>query len=133
MLFVFRVSCVSTIVRYWKQVRCITPAWIPPCEYSQAPTTSIEGKHVCTLSIRTEKSNGGLAISPDSTRLVVSNVSTHKIAVYSLIDGPGAFLSEVGGEGTIAGKFNSPRNICFSPRISSSMFIADSGNKRVQV
>lgn len=95
-------------------------------------STSIEGTFVRTLTIRDNHGNAGLAISPDGTRLVVSNEAEHTIAVYSLPDC--VFLTEFGGEGSAPGQFKYPMKICVSPLMGGNMFITDGGgNNRVQV
>lgn len=90
----------------------------------------IEGVHVRTLAIRNDTGNRGLAISPDGTRLAVSNYHSHEIAVYSLPDG--ALLSEFGGQGAAPGRFNYPQKMCFSPADGGNLFIADAANNRLQ-
>lgn len=57
-------------------------AWIDVVGFVvQAASASVEGTHARTLSIRTDKTNNGLADSADGTRLAVSNGETHNIAV----------------------------------------------------
>lgn len=53
------------------------------------------------------------------------------LTVYSLPDG--AMRSELYSYGTKPGEFQLPMKTCFSPRNPNNLFIADYGNKRVQV
>lgn len=92
---------------------------------------SILGTHLRTLVIKNSHSNTGLAISSDGSVMAVTNVSTHKVLVYSLLHG--ALRGEFGGKGSGMGQFNNPEKICFASRSSTNVFIADSDNKRVQV
>lgn len=94
---------------------------------SQPPTT-IEGTHVRTLAISRKDYNRGLAISPNGTRLVISNGYEQEIQVYRL---PGCTLEQKISKSS--GHFKAPQKICFSPRNNSSILIAEYENKHVQV
>lgn len=109
--------------------RCVLV--VLPDDLTVVQTASIEGIFVRSLTLRDREGNEGLAVSPDGTRLAVSNWNSSKIILYTLPDG--AFLAEFGGEGEEPGLFNNPQKMCFSKRTSGNLLIADCGNQRVQV
>lgn len=94
-------------------------------------TRSVIGLHVRTLTVRESSGNKGLAISPDGTRMVVSNFNTRRIAVYSLPDC--VLQAEFGGVGSAPGQFVNPDKICFPPHDSNRVLISDCLNQRIQV
>lgn len=99
--------------------------------YAQA-ASSIFGKHVRTLELHgSRKSYSGLAVSPDGSVIVLTNVVSHRIAVYGSSDG--ALRAEFGGYGREPGTFDRPRNVCFVPSRGSNILVADEFNERVQV
>lgn len=90
---------------------------------------SVNGTHVRTLVLR-KKGNTGLAISPDGTVMVISNVEVHVVSVYGLPDG--VWKAEFGGEGSGPAQFKRPFKLCFST-LSGNILVTDAGNRRVQV
>lgn len=98
-------------------------------------SSSIDGAPVRYIPLRggpdiAGRGHMGLAISPDGAVVVVSNPQTHKIYVYSTLDG--ALLNQFGARGRGPGQLCLPRKLCFSPR-SRNILVADYFNKRVQV
>lgn len=75
-----------------------------------------------------EGGNRGIVVNGNV--IAVSNVSSHKVCVYSL--STGALESEFGGSGRQPGQLTLPQKLCLSP-LTGNLFVADFGNTRVQV
>lgn len=91
--------------------------------------TEARGELVRTYTISEPKGNIGLVISPDGTRMLVSNESTSRISAYSTIDG--SLLFDIGGFGVAPGKYGCPARMCVTPR--DTILVAEYSNKRIQV
>lgn len=69
-----------------------------------------------------------LALSPDETRLYVSDVGTHQIHIFNAATG--SFIKSFGERGAAAGQLYSPQGLAFSK--SGSLYVADTLNARIQ-
>lgn len=73
--------------------------------------------------------HGGLAVNRNARLFAVSNVLRSDVQVFSL---PGnQSVAAFGGEGDSPGKFLQPNKLCFRSH-ELSLFIADTGNHRIQ-
>jgi len=87
-----------------------------------------EGVHVTSLPVNNACDNRGLAITSDSSHMVVSNFGTHQLSVYRLSDG--SHVRSFGSEGEAAGQFRSPCGLCMTKE--NTILVADYRNKRIQ-
>ncbi|NOZ94640.1 MAG: hypothetical protein GXP47_07885 [Acidobacteria bacterium] len=68
-------------------------------------------------------------VSPDGTRLYVTDSKAHKVVVFDLRTGE--IVMSFGSRGTGPGQFNFPSALAFSPE--GDLFVVDQMNSRVQV
>jgi len=87
-----------------------------------------EGVHVTTLQVNRNGLKRGLAITSDSSHMVVSHFVNHQLSVYRLSDG--SHVRSFGGKGAGAGQFNSPFGLCMTKE--NTVLVADFGNERIQ-
>jgi len=87
-----------------------------------------EGVYVTTLPVNGARKNCGLAITSDSSHMVVSNVSTNQLSVYRLSDG--SHVRSFGSEGEAAGQFNRPCGLCMTKE--NTILVAEHDNERIQ-
>jgi len=87
-----------------------------------------EGVYVTTLSVNGEGFKRGLAITSDSSHMVVSHFATDQLSVYRLSDG--SHVRSFGSNGAAAGQFNQPLGLCMTKE--NTVLVADFGNKRIQ-
>jgi len=69
------------------------------------------------------------AVSPDGTRLYITDSKAHKVVVFDLASGE--IVMGFGSRGTAPGQFNYPSALAFSPE--GDLFVVDQMNSRVQV
>lgn len=79
------------------------------------------------FSVKTEVGSGECRIAVGNGRVYVSSTQTDSIYVFKQENGE--FLFKFGGKGKATGQFNSPRGM----GVGEKLFVADSGNNRVQV
>lgn len=77
-------------------------------------------------SFPVEDAPRGIAVTPDGSRIYVSDTRNH-ITVY---DGGGTELDQFGGTGSKLGKLNAPAQISLDA--AGNLWVADRGNNRVQ-
>ena len=70
---------------------------------------------------------GGVAVTPDGSRLYVADGATNRITVLSP---DGAVLTSFGGTGKSAGKFNKPSQLALDA--AGDLWVAERGGNRVQ-
>jgi len=87
-----------------------------------------EGVYVTTLPVNGEGFKRGLAITSDSSHMVVSHFDTDQLSVYRLSDG--SHVRSFGSHGTAAGQFRSPCTLCMTK--DNTILVADSSNTRIQ-
>jgi len=87
-----------------------------------------EGVYVTTLPVNGEGFKRGLAITSDSSHMVVSNYGAHQLSVCRLSDG--SHVRSFGGRGAAAGQFNHPRDLCMTKE--NTILVADYDNRRIQ-
>lgn len=68
-------------------------------------------------------------VSPDGTRLYVTDSKAHKVVVFNVASGK--IVMSFGSRGTEPGQFNFPTALAFSP--DGDLFVVDQMNSRVQV
>lgn len=86
------------------------------------------GVYSHTLKVKHDLYNAGLAITPDGTRMVVSNSGTRQVGVYALPGGESVCM--FGGKGKAPGLFEDPHGLCCPS--DASILVAESLNCRVQ-
>ncbi len=81
----------------------------------------------------TEAQSGpaGIAVSPDGT-IYFSDPMTHRVVRVDPCDGVVSNVPCMGGKGGRPAEFNTPRGLLI-PEYRESLFVADSGNHRIQV
>jgi len=87
-----------------------------------------EGVYVTTLPLYDARHNGGLAITSDSSHMVVSNFSSHQLTVYRLSDG--SHVRTFGTFGKAAGEIKGPLGLCMTKE--DTILVAEYRNKRIQ-
>ena len=89
---------------------------------------SVIGEFVRRIDLQTSATeNYGLAISPDSSQMVVLH-GDHTLSVYSLPGGE--HIRTFGSAGLGKGQFSMPVKLCFS--VAGNILVAERFNKRVQ-
>ena len=86
-----------------------------------------EAVHVKT-NILNGTDNHGVAVTLDGLYLVVSNLSSHSLSVYSTDSG--SCITTFGSPGSGTGQFRGPVRICATP--TGTIIVCEYGNKRLQ-
>jgi len=73
----------------------------------------------------------GIAFSPDSSRILVSDMANNRLQLLGIVGNTITYLSMYGASGTLDGQFNTPQSVAFSAD-GSRIVVADSYNHRVQ-
>lgn len=79
------------------------------------------------FNVKTEAGTGNARIAGGKGRVYVSSSATNTVYVFNQEDGK--FLFKFGGRGKATGQFNSPSGMA----VGDKLFVADTGNNRVQV
>ena len=94
----------------------------------QIKAATVAGEFVRKFALQTSAyCNYGLAISPDSAHMVVSD-GDHTLSVYSMP--VGNCIRTFGGLGAGIGQFRFPVKLCFN--VAGNILVAEQDNKRVQ-
>jgi DNA-binding beta-propeller fold protein YncE len=68
-----------------------------------------------------------LAVSPDQSKLYVTELTNHRVSIFTLA---GAFVASFGSPGSAAGQFDHPFGIAVNA--AGEVFVADQVNNRIQ-
>ena len=91
-----------------------------------------DGAHVLSSVFDEEDGKlSGICLSPNGEELYVTNSKFLYSQVYVLRTEDGSLIRTLGDHGQNQGEFISPQGVCVSP--DGEMFVADTGNYRVQV